>query len=270
MKLSGKSMNGDILKTCAVGGITIMETMYEPNLKLPKHRHDLAFFCFTLRGGYTEVDARRTLDCEPSGLVYHPPDETHSVWFQKGAHCLTVQLEAQWLEDLRQQANLTARPADYRGGLLAQLARRLYGEFRAMDDLSPLVLEGLTLEILAEASRKAVVPSNHTPPRWLEQARGLIRERFNERLTLARVAESVSIHPVHLAREFQRYYRCTVGEDIRRQRIELACHKIANSNAPLSEIALAVGFSDQSHFARSFKRLTNMTPTEYRTAFRTR
>lgn len=263
-------MNGDILKSCTVGGLTIMETAYAPNLKLPKHRHDLAFFCFTLRGGYTEVDERRTLDCEPSGLIYHPPDETHSVRFPKGALCLTVQMDARWLENLRQQARIIESPNDFHGGLLSLLARRLHGEFRAMDDLSPLVIEGLTLEILAEASRRSVNPSGHTPPRWLEQARALIHEQFCERLTLARVAESVSIHPVHLAREFQRYYRCTVGEYIRRQRIESACHKIVNTGDPLSEIALSVGFSDQSHFARRFKLLTAMTPSAYREAFRTR
>jgi len=175
-----------------------------------------------------------------------------------------------WLEDLRRQARIIESPADFHGGLLSQLARRLYGEFRAMDDFSPPVIEGLTLEILAEASRRSVNPGGQTPPRWLEQARALIREQFCERLTLASVADSVSIHPVHLAREFQRYYRCTVGEYIRRQRIESACHKIVNSVVPLSEIALSVGFSDQSHFARRFKLLTDMTPSEYREAFRTR
>jgi AraC family transcriptional regulator len=36
------------------------------------------------------------------------------------------------------------------------------------------------------------------------------------------------------------------------------------SNAPLVEIALAAGFADQTHFTRSFKRVTGMKPTEFR------
>jgi AraC family transcriptional regulator len=42
------------------------------------------------------------------------------------------------------------------------------------------------------------------------------------------------------------------------------------SNVPLVEIALAAGFADQTHFTRSFKRITGMTPTEFRRLFAAR
>jgi AraC family transcriptional regulator len=42
------------------------------------------------------------------------------------------------------------------------------------------------------------------------------------------------------------------------------------SKEPLVEIALAAGFADQTHFTRSFKRITGMTPTEFRRIFAAR
>jgi AraC family transcriptional regulator len=82
------------------------------------------------------------------------------------------------------------------------------------------------------------------------------------------MAEAVGAHPVYLSREFHRHFRCTVGEYVRQLRIELACHKLSGSDEPLALIALAAGFFDQSHFSRTFKLLTGMSPAQYRKTFR--
>jgi AraC family transcriptional regulator len=53
-----------------------------------------------------------------------------------------------------------------------------------------------------------------------------------------------------------------------RRRIERATEMLKQSELPLSEIALAVGFSDHSHFARHFRRLVGMSPGAARWAQR--
>lgn len=55
---------------------------------------------------------------------------------------------------------------------------------------------------------------------------------------------------------------------MRRLRIESTCRELATSEAPIVEIALAAGFCDQSHFTRTFKRLTGIAPSQYREALR--
>jgi AraC family transcriptional regulator len=87
-------------------------------------------------------------------------------------------------------------------------------------------------------------------------------------LKLADIAEAVGVHPVHLAQTFHKSYRCTVGDYVRRLRIESTCRELATSEAPIVEIALAAGFCDQSHFTRTFKRLTGIAPSQYREALR--
>jgi AraC family transcriptional regulator len=93
---------------------------------------------------------------------------------------------------------------------------------------------------------------------------------FSESLTLAGVAASVGVHPVHLARVFRQHYRCTIGEYVRQVRIEFASRELSVSDAPLAEIAFTSGFSDQSHFSKTFKRLTGQTPAQFRKASRLR
>jgi AraC family transcriptional regulator len=57
---------------------------------------------------------------------------------------------------------------------------------------------------------------------------------------------------------------------MRKLRIEFACRRLTNTDAPLVEIALAAGFADQSHFSRAFKRETGRSPAEFRKSARPR
>jgi len=261
---------GETLRNISVPGFTLTETAYNSTLKLPKHSHEQAYFCFVLGGSFTEIYGKRSRSCRPSTLIFHPAREIHSDQFHTSTRCFNVQLNARWLERVEQGSRVITIPADFRGGRLMHLATRLYGEFRELDEFSSIVVEGLTLEIMAEVSPDLVKESGRTPPRWLQQAKETLREQFGEHLTLVALAESVAVHPAHLAREFRRFYRCTVGGYVRQQRIEFACRQISVSNVPLGEIALAAGFFDQSHFARTFKTYTGMTPGQYRTALGSR
>jgi len=150
------------------------------------------------------------------------------------------------------------------GGRLGWLAHRIHQEFCCMDDVSPAAIEGLVLEILAESSRLQRQEPPGKRPRWLLQAREMIHARFAEPLSLSQVAVATGVHPVRLARAFRDEYGCSVGEFIRRVRIESTCQAIRSGSAPLSEIGLAAGFADQAHFARTFRRVTGMTPGQFR------
>jgi AraC family transcriptional regulator len=52
--------------------------------------------------------------------------------------------------------------------------------------------------------------------------------------------------------------------------VEFAGRQLATSALPLVEVALAAGFSDQSHFTKIFKRQMGMTPAEYQKNFHAR
>lgn len=268
MKFSSGCFYGDVAKAISTAGFGLMETAYAPALKLPAHSHESTYFCFVIAGSFTEVYGKRSRLCHRSTLVFHPAGETHSDYFHQGARCFNIQMDAQWLERVQQHSSVINISADFCDERLSVLAARLYGEFREIDDFSSLAIEGLILEMLAETSRRSVPKLEPKPPRWLRQVREILDERFDESLTLIALSELAGVHPVHLAREFRRFYRSTVGEYVRKRRIDDACRRISTTDASFNEIALAVGFFDQSHFARTLKKFTGLTPTEYRNAFR--
>ena len=101
-------------------------------------------------------------------------------------------------------------------------------------------------------------------PQWLKRAREIVETRFLEPLSVSEIATAVGVHMVHLSREFHRYNRCTLGQLIRRRRVEHACHLLTYSNINLAEIALACCFSDQSDFSKVFKDHLGITPAKFR------
>jgi AraC family transcriptional regulator len=248
-----------------------METAYAPCAVLPKHQHECAYLCLVLQGAYSEVYGGRTRVCKPSTLIFHSPGEVHSDHFHKtGGRCFNIQVNSYWLGRVRAHSMVLDSKAEFRGGVVVNLAMKLYNEFRLLDESAPLAIEGLMLEILAEASRHAELTAGRNTPRRIERAREFLHDHFHESISLEHVAKSVEAHPVYLAREFRRYHRCTVGEYVRRLRVEFACSKLSTSDEPLAKIALTAGFSDQSHFSRVIRNHTGTSPAKYRKIHRAR
>jgi AraC family transcriptional regulator len=126
-----------------------------------------------------------------------------------------------------------------------------------------LSLDALCLELLGSLdARPPAAP--RSPPPWLGRALELLRDRYRDELSVAEIAAAAGVHPVHLARTFRRYLRCTPGEFARFRRLEQAAAQLLHSARPLAEVALGCGFADQSHFSRVFTRHYGLPPGEYR------
>jgi AraC family transcriptional regulator len=245
-----------------VGGLLLSETWHVPHARIPPHTHQHAYLCLVRQGIYSETYGDKTRSCRPLTVAYHPAEEVHSEQVRAtGVRSFIVELSAAWAQRFNACAPALRDPADAQGGTPAYLGLRLYREFRLMDAVSPLAIEGLVLELLAELARLAA-PARLPP--WLLRARDLLHDRFQENLGLSEIAAAVGVHPVYLASTFRRHFHQTIGDYHRQLRVEFACKRLTNQRTSLAEIALAAGFVDQSHFARVFKRYLGMTPGTYR------
>jgi AraC family transcriptional regulator len=249
-----------------ISGLRLAERTYRPDFKSPRHSHPEAYFCLILDGNSRQTYGSRSRVREPLTTAFYPPNELQSESFgPAGGRIFNVEIDSRWLCHFREYSVIGEESNDYRGGAVAWLVSRLYHEFRRGDHTSALMIEGLTLEIIAEASRQFAASKNPTS-RWLEQARDILHEQFAENITLAGLANLVGVHPVYLASSFRKKYHCTIGEYRQRLRIEFACRELSKAHSSLAQIALAAGFANQAHFSRTFKRFTGTTPAKYRTS----
>lgn len=245
-------------------GLAITATTYTADTVLHEHYHDGATFSLIFRGGYTERVGPRHHECEPLAFVYKPPRIEHS------NHIAPVGLDGLFAEigperfaevhDVLKRIPDSIRVTSLRSrSLVAQAHREMLAELAGYE----LVLEGILLELWAAAARSTLRSSSSTPP-WLERAREYVSAHFRESIGLTDVARAAGVHPVHLAQAFRRRYGQTVGECVREMRVEFASRALGNGERSIAEIALAAGFADHSHFARTFKAYTGATPSEYR------
>jgi AraC family transcriptional regulator len=177
---------------------------------------------------------------------------------------LVAEVSDRWLEHVRDYAAVPREPICVGNAELSWLAMRLYREYSLGGFASPLAIEGMMLEIAAGLLRKEDRNSHLRGAIWLSRACDILHARFHEPLGLSSLASRVGVHPVHLAREFRRHYGCTVGQYVRRLRVDSASRMLVESESSLVAIALEVGFANQAHFCRIFKLLTGISPARYR------
>jgi len=259
-----KFSDNSIEKTGEINGLNLSDVIYSPNLRQPRHTHKYASFSYVLSGSYEESFNRKPFLRRASTIIIHPPEEAHAVNFGTNVQILNVQFDFKRLAVIREHTAVLETAASFRTENISHLARRIYQEFQSPDAFSSMAIEGLILEILAEVSRSKTVSGEKNCPRWLEQVRDFLHDNFAGSFFVEDVAKIAGVHPVHLSRVFRQKFGCTIGEYVRRLRVEFANRQISATEAPLSEIALAAGFADQSHLNKTFKSVFGLTPAEHR------
>ncbi len=230
-------------------------------LELPRHRETHAYLSLLLEGSYRQCWQRQWRQFRPGTLSFHPAGEIHrDVFPPSGAFCLRIELlpsrsrplPPHWLS----RPFLANLPAGRR------VARQMVRELNRPDRFASWMIEALILELLLLRWR-----SNRQPrplPSWLPRTWDLLRARYAEPLSVRQLAAAAGVHPSHLAREFRRHYACTVGEAVRRLRVEHACAALDRGGRPsLAQLALECGFSDQSQFCRNFRAVAGLSPGAY-------
>jgi AraC family transcriptional regulator len=121
------------------------------------------------------------------------------------------------------------------------------------------------------APRRAVRGRDGTlPPKRLRSVPEYIEEHLDAAPTLAEIAAVAGLNPYHLARQFKTATGYPPHQYVIARRVERAKHLLrSKTRLSLADVAARAGFYDQSQFSHHFKRLVDVTPSQFRASTRT-
>jgi len=225
------------------------------------HYHENSFFTFVLNGGCKEIRKAVTHESGPGDLLYFEKGIIHkNSNYTEYSRNFNLELSDKWLTDYDVQ--FKTEPADFalRKCDFKFLFIRLYDEFLNQDSASPVSINNILLQIMGNKIHE----TGSGTPSWVPTIKEFLYDNWATNFTLKELSAVAGIHPVTISKNFTRFFGCTLGEFIRKYRIEKALYLIRTTHLNLTDIAFTCGFADQSHFIRTFTKYTGTLPLHYR------
>jgi AraC-like DNA-binding protein len=185
---------------------------------------------------------------------------------------LMLYIDTDWLTNLRYEAGLLDAPCWqdistaiitdhewYRG--YCRMAECLLDLDRELLEKQTVVVEYLT-SLMRELSGQAAEPLQKKPDN-LQALADYLKAHASVEVSLDTLCERSGYSPGHLIRSFKHHFGFTPHAYLINYRIQRGQQELKRGK-PIAETALNVGFADQPHFQRTFKKLLAATPKQYR------
>ncbi|HEX8170275.1 MAG TPA: AraC family transcriptional regulator [Thermoanaerobaculia bacterium] len=235
-------------RTIIAGPFRLRDVHYSAGELHRRHAHEELQISILLRGAMSEeVNGVAYAGCA-GDVVVKPAGTMHADEFEP-ARIICIDADPRLFE-----RELLPRYGWSRGGVVLLAAMRVVRSFMsgeaAADDVADLL---------------AALPSRPVDDRLLAtRAARALEDAFAETVSIEALARDLGVHRVHLARAFREQWGCSPREYVQRLRVRAAAHRLSSTREPLAGVALACGFSDQSHMSRIFRRGTGVTPAAFR------
>jgi len=247
-------------KTFTADGLWIGITEYRKE-NLPNfswHAHENDHISLLLKGGTVIKSAHKEQVGTSGDVIFFHSDEAHqNSHTPAGSKNLNIEFEDEFLKTFDLQISglkqsLTAINSKF-------ILLKIFKELQTSDSFTSDSITLLVLSLFGnqKSSKNSCVPA------WITTAREYLHDNSTRQISLVELSHLTGAHPVTISKYFPKHFSCTLGEYMRRLKAEKALNLLQKQQVSLGNVAYECGFSDQSHFIRTFKNLTGILPGEY-------
>ena len=257
-----------IWRSCASHQIGVLRARYVKQ-SFPPHFHDTWVVCVDERGAHASWYRGARVIIPEQTLCVVPPGEVHTGQAVPGApwdyRALYPSMEL--METLARQAGVRLTDGPMLRKLCLNDAGLVDGFLRAhrrSDDPDPLAAEAGMVEVLATLLRRHASGFGRRPPprrqaHCAELLVAYLHDCFAKRVTLDDLARATALSGYAVLRVFRREIGIPPHRCLTQLRVERA-RRLLQAGLPPAAVAQRVGFADQSHLTRHFRRLVGVTP----------
>jgi AraC-like DNA-binding protein len=199
------------------------------------------------------------------GLFHLLPGEIHDIRARSNRwtyHWFT--LDHPQSASLLKAFGLNDRPIAMHG-CPVQLFQRMFQLIREGNTNADREAANCAHMLLVEALRKRKTPGASTSPSWLEACRQRIdRDYSNAQLNVSALVEELGIHRTTLFRAFLQSYQMTPSHYLQSRRLQSAMDLLKQTDLPVKTVAQRVGFSDSNYLARLLRKVSGLSPIQFR------
>jgi len=261
LALEKEAYSGNAFNALQAEGLIAGAKTFRKQAAAARHYHANLHVNFVLQGGV--LDKRKTWETERAAgeLMFFHAGEPHETIIELfPTKSINLVIEHKFLQDnLATEAAVNS--AVDRNPNAKFIMLKIYKELISEDVFSDCSIKMLLLNLI---HANPETDSKSSSPGWIKTVAEITRDNWNESLTLKDLSEAAGVHPITISKHFPKYFSCTFGEYMRRLKIEKSLYFLKASSFSLIEIAAECGFSDQSHFIRTFKGLTGFLPNNYK------
>jgi AraC family transcriptional regulator len=239
------------------GGIILTETEYHNSVFEGWHSHENIHFSLIIKGGNREERKQRDMVVRPGTLLFYHQDELHrNLHTRHPSKNINLEISREFMREYEIGENEIEKMSLHPDAGFNML--KMYQEARQADHFSASSIQMVLLKLVSDTRK---LP-NKQPP-WMKTIIEFLQDNWRERPGLDKLAQLAHVNCITVSKHFSKYMGCTLGEYMRKLKIQHALRLVHDSNMSLTEIAYHCGFADQSHFTRNFREQTKFLPKAY-------
>ncbi|PBJ11484.1 AraC family transcriptional regulator [Flavobacterium sp. ACN6] len=241
-------------------GIAVVETEYQNKVYEGWHSHNNAHITLFLKGGTTEKRKNSTETVGSGSLLFYHSDELHlnqDTLFP--SRNINIEIEEGLLKELQIDEAIIEKSIQ-NSTFTKFLILKIFKETQTADTFSNDTIKMLFSQL---AATNNYLERYEKSPFWVKSLNELLNDCWNENPNLQDLAQVLNLNPITISKHFPKYFGCTLGEYMRRIKVNRSLSLIQSQESNLTEISFQCGFADQSHFIRTFKNQTGFLPKQF-------
>jgi AraC-like DNA-binding protein len=263
------------VRTASGTDVEVMRTWFRTQT-FPRHSHPYFTIGVMSRGAGTLWFGGTTRTLRPGDVVVMTPAEVHTGGLAGENDVLSytaLHVPPELLASCAESHGLPVRAAEGFASFIVR-DRRIAAELRRVDraldggrDMAAAesaIVAAIDLLVSRRASEGERAPARRDPPAFVALARTVIDDCYadGKRTSLQSLSGVAGVSPFHLVREVTRAVGLSPHRYLIQTRVRRAGELLARG-VPVSDVALTVGFADQSHLTTQFRRYVGITPASY-------